>query len=79
MNSHSQRMDQVTIQQLIAQSRQGDKHAFGKLVVEYQIFVFKLATKLVYNTAEAEDITQEVFINAWMHLLRFNPQIKFST
>lgn len=72
-------MEQKEVQQLIQQSLQEDRQAFGQLVIEYQSFVFRLALKLLCRSDEAEDITQEVFIRAWIHLPQFNPQVKFTT
>lgn len=72
-------MNQEREQQLIRQSAGHDKAAFGQLVTEYQYFVFRLAFRLLCNTEEAQDATQEVFIRAWTHLSQFKPQVKFTT
>ena len=72
-------MNQEREQQLIRQSVGNDTAAFGRLVTEYQYYVFRLAFRLLCNTEEARDATQEVFIRAWTHLAQFKPQVKFTT
>lgn len=72
-------MEPKQIQQLVRQSQEGNSQAFGQLVVVYQPFVFRIAFKLICDTAEAEDITQEAFIRAWTHLPDFDGKVKFST
>lgn len=72
-------MEQEQIQQLVRQSQGGNSQAFGQLVVVYQPFVFRIVFKLLCNTTEAEDITQEAFIRAWIHLPNFDGKVKFST
>lgn len=70
---------ELQIQQYVRQSREGDDAAFGQLVVMYQSFVFRIAFRLICNYEEAEDITQETFIRAWVHLPGFDGKVKFST
>lgn len=72
-------MDQENEKILIRASLQKDNKAFGRLVEEYQYFVFRLAFRLLCNTEEAQDIVQETFIRAWTHLPQFKPHVKFTT
>lgn len=72
-------MEQENEKRLIEASQRADSQAFGQLVNEYQYYVFRLAFRLLCNTATAQDVTQEVFIRAWIHLPRFNPEVKFTT
>jgi RNA polymerase sigma-70 factor (ECF subfamily) len=44
-----------------------DPQQFEALVLNYQNMVFSTAMRLVANQAEAEDISQEVFLRAYSH------------
>jgi RNA polymerase sigma-70 factor (ECF subfamily) len=50
---------------LVARAGQGDVDAFGELVVRYQETVYRLALRMMGNSAEAEDVTQDTFLAAW--------------
>ena len=45
----------------------------------YQDMVFSTAMRLLANSAEAEDVSQEVFLKVYQALDRFDPQYRFST
>jgi RNA polymerase sigma-70 factor, ECF subfamily len=45
--------------------RQGDTNALGIIYDRYGTAVYRLALKMLANTAEAEDLTQEVFLAFW--------------
>ena len=61
------------------QARRGDKVAFGKIIEAYQGPVFNLAYRMLNNSGEAEEATQEAFIRAYTRLDSYNPNHKFST
>lgn len=65
--------------ELIAQLRQGDESAFKKLVDEYQDMVYNTALGIVQNADDADDITQEVFIQVYQSVSSFKGDSKFST
>ncbi|MEO1593142.1 MAG: sigma-70 family RNA polymerase sigma factor, partial [Cyanobacteria bacterium J06632_22] len=50
---------------LIAALRQGHKAALGVLYQRYGRLVYTIAFRVVNNEAEAEDLTQEVFLILW--------------
>jgi RNA polymerase sigma-70 factor (ECF subfamily) len=52
----------------IRQTLHGNKAAFEKLVLKYRSAIYALALSYVKNTADAEDLTQEVFIKAYRNL-----------
>ncbi len=60
-------------------ARNGDKHAFGRLVEAYQRPVFSLTYRMLGNAQEAEDAAQEAFLRAYSNLRRYDPSHKFST
>lgn len=59
--------------------RQGDTNSFVFLVRRYQRMIFSLVVKMVEDRAEAEDITQEIFIKVYQSLSKFREDSKFST
>lgn len=65
--------------ELVRMSIDGDKKALQTLIIRHQLFVYNLALKMVGNTADAEDITQEVFIKVITALAKFEGKSKFRT
>ena len=50
---------------LVRQIARGDREAFGRFYDRYASLVFTFAIRLLRVRAEAEDLLQEVFIQAW--------------
>ena len=65
--------------ELIVQLQQGDESAFTKLVDEWQSMVYNTALGIVQNADDADDITQEVFIQVYQSVSSFKGNSKFST
>lgn len=59
--------------------RQGEHEKFRFLVEKYQANVFRTALGFVHCKADAEDLTQEIFICAYRSLDRFREEAAFST
>lgn len=72
-------MDQHTLNELIARSRQNDGNAFRQLVESHQSLVYSLTFRLLCNEEEARDAVQETFIKVWLNLKKFDTNRKFST
>jgi RNA polymerase sigma-70 factor, ECF subfamily len=72
-------MDQNTLNDLIARSKQNDGNAFRQLVECHQQMIYSLAYRLLCNDEEAKDAVQETFIKVWLNLKKFDPNRKFST
>lgn len=53
---------------LVARARDGDIRAFEQLVRRYQRRIYQLALRMTASSADAEDVTQEVFVTAWRRL-----------
>lgn len=66
-------LDQIT------RAAAGDAAAVRGLVNRYSPGVLALATRMLSDKAEAEDVTQETFIRAWKALPSWEPRAKFST
>ncbi|MBE3581916.1 MAG: sigma-70 family RNA polymerase sigma factor [Thermoanaerobacteraceae bacterium] len=56
---------------LIARMREGDTSAFEELVAIYKEKVYSLALTLAGNRADAEDLTQEIFLRIYTSLPDF--------
>lgn len=65
--------------ELVKLATSGDKKALQNLIIRHQIFIYNLALKMTKNIEDAEDLTQEVFINAITSLSKFEGKSKFRT
>ena len=65
--------------ELVVQLQQGDESAFRKLVDEWQDMVYNTAVGIVQNPDDADDITQEVFVQVFQSIQSFKGDSKFST
>ena len=64
---------------LVAATKCGDTHAFEKLMFRYERKVLALAQRITNNREDAEDVTQESFHKAFLHLDDFQERSRFST
>ena len=64
---------------LVHASKRGDLAAFEKLVKRYDRKLFRIAQHLTHNREDAEDVVQEAFLKAFLHLDQFRENAKFST
>ena len=55
-------------EKLVSQTLAGDRDAFGVLVHKYQEMVYTYAFQKVRNEADAQDIMQEIFLQAYRRL-----------
>lgn len=65
--------------ELINELKNGNANAFKVLVEEYQNKVINLCFGFVHNREDAEDITQEVFIEVYNSVIHFRGEAKIST
>ncbi len=64
---------QDTDEVLLMDLAQGNLAALDTLYMRYARPVFSLAMRVVGNTADAEEVTQDVFEQVWRHAARFDP------
>ena len=57
---------------------EGDTNAFEELVLEYEKKVYNVALRMLNNSEDAADMTQEAFIKAYNSLSGFRGDSKFS-
>ena len=63
----------------IQKSRQGDPDAFAALVARHQYMIHALTFRMTGSPADAEDLAQETFIEAFRQLASFRAEAKFSS
>ncbi len=64
---------------LIEESRKGNREAFNNLIRRYSQTVYSFAFRLINNVADAEDLCQEVFIQVYRGIKKFESRSAFST
>ena len=64
---------------LIDQTLGGDQAGFALLVSRYQRKVFRVAFAIVRNETDAETITQDTFVTAYVNLAKFEGRSEFET
>ncbi len=78
-NLFSENFTDYTDNELVSLAIDGNKKALQTLIIRHQLFVYNLALKMVGNIADAEDITQEVFIKVITALGKFKGESQFRT
>lgn len=69
----------MTDNEIIKLILHGDKEKFRLLVEQYQQLVFRTCVGFVHNKEDADDLTQDVFLQAYRSLHRFKGNSAFST
>ena len=64
---------------LIERAKLGDAHAFQALYDRHKRRVYSLCLRMTANTAEAEDLTQEAFLQLYRKIATFRGESAFST
>jgi RNA polymerase sigma-70 factor (ECF subfamily) len=64
---------------LVARAQDGELLAFEELVKKYQREIYALACRIVIDSEEARDLTQQAFLQAFIHIRSFRQQAQFRT
>src|SRR6201982_2692185 len=64
---------------LVAATKRGNKRAFEELVLRHKQRVLAVAQRITNNREDAEDVVQESFHKAFLHLSAFQEKSRFST
>ncbi|MCU0293806.1 MAG: sigma-70 family RNA polymerase sigma factor [Thermoanaerobaculaceae bacterium] len=70
-------MSDESLEATVERCRQGDQHAWAELVDATADDIYRLAVSFTRNRAEAEDLTQDVFLKLWQNLHRYIPGSSF--
>ena len=66
-------------EELVYAFLQGDESALETLIRDYTGPIYNFIYYLIGNEGDAEDITQDVFVNVWKNIERFDRTKKFKT
>ncbi len=72
-------MEDGTIAELVERAKTGDEAAIERLYYLHSRRVYSVCLRMTSNQAEAEDLTQEVFLQAFRKLRTFRGEAAFST
>jgi RNA polymerase sigma-70 factor, ECF subfamily len=64
---------------LVAATKNGESQAFEFLVKRHEAKTFSVALRITRNREDAQDVVQQSFLKAFMHLDRFHGKSSFST
>lgn len=71
--------DHISDEIVLKNVLQGDREAFGQLVTKYQQMIFRTCVGFVHNEDDANDLTQEVFVQAFLSIEKFRGESSFPT
>ena len=71
-------MSERTDEQIAALVQQGDSESFRFIVERYEPKMSRYAKRFLFDSDEAKDLLQEVFIKAYVHIRSFDIDRKFS-
>jgi RNA polymerase sigma-70 factor, ECF subfamily len=71
--------DELNEAEAIERAKQGDAQAFQDLYDKHKRRVYSLCLRMTANTAEAEDLTQEAFLQLYRKIATFRGESAFST
>jgi len=69
----------LTDDEIVARIRAGETALFEELMRRYNQRVYRVARAIIKDEAEAEDIMQQAYVNAFTHLHQFENRATFST
>ena len=70
-------MENLVDLELVRKAQAGNRKAFGALVMKYQHRIVHVVNGFVHDPVEALDITQEVFIKAYLAIVSFRGESSF--
>jgi RNA polymerase sigma-70 factor (ECF subfamily) len=63
----------ATLDELLVATASGDREAFSRFYDQTAPRVFGLVRRILVDAAQAEEVTQDVFLEAWQTAARFDP------
>jgi RNA polymerase sigma-70 factor (ECF subfamily) len=69
----------ITDEEVVGRVRAGEPALFEILMRRHNQRVYRVARAILGNDTEAEDVMQEAYVRAYMHLDQFENRAKFST
>lgn len=65
--------------ELVSAAKAGDLNAFEELTTRHERRIYSLAYRILQNSPDAEDVTQQAFLSAVEHLAKFREEASFAT
>jgi RNA polymerase sigma-70 factor, ECF subfamily len=65
--------------ELVRHAQRGDDDAFARLIGPHILEAYHIALRITRNREDAEDASQQSFLNAYEHIDQFRGQSRFST
>jgi RNA polymerase sigma-70 factor (ECF subfamily) len=69
----------ASIDEIIRQSAPGDPRLYEALMVDYYNTIYRLTNAILQDSDEADDVTQETFIQAAAHISDYQPGTKLKS
>jgi RNA polymerase sigma-70 factor, ECF subfamily len=69
---------QCSDKQLVERILNGEQQAFALLVTRFHRRIYAIAYRMVGNAAEAEDLSQEIFLRVYQNLSRYDQSMPFA-
>jgi RNA polymerase sigma-70 factor, ECF subfamily len=69
----------LTDEDVVRRVKEGDTALFEVLMRRYNQRIYRVARAVTKNEAEAEDVMQQAYVNAFVHLDQFEERAQFST
>ena len=66
-------------EQIVVKVRESDKEAFSEIIRRYEAKLTHYLRKFIRDNDELEDVLQDVFIKAYVHLQDFDVSLSFSS
>lgn len=70
---------QVSDDDLISRSLAGDELAYARIVERYQKKIYRIALAIVRNEMDADHVTQDTFVQAYLNLAKFEKRAGLET
>ena len=67
-----------TLTDIVVRAQEGDREAFGQLVEHFHSRVYGIVMQRLRNTAEADEVTQEVFLRAFRKMSQLKEPAAFA-
>jgi len=78
-SEHRRRLRDLSDNDVVKASLEGDTRAFGELVTRYDQRLLNFVYRTIGDRERAQDLVQETFVRVYRHLERFDQTKKFST
>lgn len=75
----SQTLEQITDAEAISRTLKGETSAYEVIIRRYNSYLYRIGRSYGYNHADTEDLMQETYVNAYVHLNSFENRSSFKT